>query len=53
MWGDNDSGQLGLADVEEQQKTPRRLNYSERFASIACGYYHTALVTGDLRIHPL
>ena len=45
MWGGGSEGQLGLGDVEEAP-APVRLPIEEEAVCVACGYYHTAVVTG-------
>jgi len=45
VWGSNCEGQLGLGEEQEAWQ-PVRLKLDEKIISVACGYYHTALVTG-------
>ena len=45
MWGGSSEGQLGLGDTENQT-TPTLLKTEHKVISVACGYYHTAIVTG-------
>ncbi|CAG0899268.1 unnamed protein product [Darwinula stevensoni] len=44
VWGGNSEGQLGMSSVSDV-KTPRLLERAVK--DIACGYYHSALVTKD------
>lgn len=47
VWGDNSEGQLGLGDRVHEVDTPTKLtSIGERVVRVACGYYHTAVVTG-------
>ena len=52
VWGSNKEGQLGLGDeAEETSYAAERLEFKDNsIKDIACGYYHTAIVTesGDL-----
>ena len=51
VWGSNTEGQLGLGeDSEETVFTPTELPLSDTVAQIACGYYHSALVTTEGRL---
>lgn len=50
MWGSNTDGQLGLGEDVKSSITPVKLELGESVAKIACGYYHTVLLTG-LWIH--
>ena len=43
-WGTGSDGQTGT-DVEEML-APEILKFSSRAIWVACGYYHTAVVTG-------
>lgn len=46
VWGDNTEGQLGLGEDEDEVDEPTRLrSLQEKVVRIACGYYHTALIT--------
>ena len=47
VWGGGSEGQLGLGDETECPK-PKLLETDDRVVCIACGYYHTALVTGEI-----
>ena len=48
VWGSNTEGQLGLGeDSEETVFTPTELPLQDRVTQIACGYYHSALVTSQ------
>ena len=46
VWGDNSEGQLGLGEDVEEVAVPTKLQLNERAEHVACGYYHTAIVTG-------
>ena len=51
VWGSNKEGQLGLGDEgEENEPTPKFIDFNEKVVEISCGYYHSAFVTesGDL-----
>lgn len=45
MWGGGSEGQLGLGDIDDKS-TPTLLSTDNKVISVACGYYHTAFVTG-------
>lgn len=45
VWGSGSEGQLGLGAETECPK-PKWLLFDKRVVCIACGYYHSALVTG-------
>ena len=45
VWGSGSEGQLGLGDQTESP-TATKLPLDEPAICIACGYYHTAVVTG-------
>ena len=45
MWGGGSEGQLGLGEKRETS-TPTLLPFDEAIVCVACGYYHTAFVTG-------
>jgi hypothetical protein len=42
-WGCSSEGQNGLG---EDTESPKRLYISGKVVSVACGYYHMAVVTG-------
>ena len=44
LWGSNSEGQLGMED--DVYHTPTELDFDENIIYLACGYYHTAIVTG-------
>ena len=46
MWGDNTEGQLGLGQ-EGSSSTPKEVDVGQPVAWVSCGYYHSALVTGE------
>lgn len=46
MWGDNAEGQVGLGK-ESHASTPREVTVGRPVIWVACGYYHSALVTVD------
>jgi hypothetical protein len=43
-WGINDNGELGLRNSEEVN-TPQRVDVSFLVDFVACGYYHTAIIS--------
>ena len=53
VWGDNSEGQLGLGPDESEIDTPQILEaMDEKVIRIACGYHHTALLTGESYLPP-
>lgn len=42
----NDNGELGVAC--DELKTPTLVNFPHMIEHIACGYYHTAIITSKL-----
>ena len=46
VWGGSGEGQLGLGE-EAEVPEPKELDVGQRVTCIACGYYHSALVTGE------
>ncbi|XP_057267805.1 X-linked retinitis pigmentosa GTPase regulator isoform X3 [Pezoporus wallicus] len=46
VWGDNSEGQIGLAD-EACVSIPCQVDVGKPVSSVSCGYYHSALITGD------
>ena len=53
MWGGNSEGQLGLGEEHASVNTPTKLELDEKVTCVACGYYHTAVVTGTIAYHHL
>lgn len=49
MWGNNTEGQLGLDS--EEVFMPTLLTLPEHVVGIACGYYHTVAITGNMSIN--
>ena len=49
MWGGGSEGQLGLGASETEVPKPTKLDLDEKIECLSCGYYHTALVTGQLK----
>jgi len=45
VWGGGSEGQLGLGGKTECPD-PEEIMIEDRIQCIACGYYHTAMVTG-------
>ncbi|ELU07510.1 hypothetical protein CAPTEDRAFT_122289, partial [Capitella teleta] len=45
LWGGGEEGQLGFGEDVTKHETPERLDVDDEVVCIACGYYHTALVT--------
>ncbi|GFG40937.1 hypothetical protein Cfor_04032 [Coptotermes formosanus] len=53
-WGNTVNGELGLGGIEEEHiLSPRELNFSKatNIKEIACGSYHTVIVTGDGEVY--
>lgn len=48
IWGSGSEGQLGLGIDTVKQKEPVVLPMDDKVIQVACGYYHTMLVTGLL-----
>ncbi len=46
MFGSGSDGQLGLGSTTETE-LPRELSFGIAIKHVSCGYYHTALVTGE------
>ena len=46
VWGGSGEGQLGMGE-ETEIPVPKELDIGQRVTCIACGYYHSALVTGE------
>ena len=44
VWGSGSEGQLGLGAAECEQ--PSLLKFRSKVTFVACGYYHTAVITG-------
>ena len=47
VWGGGSEGQLGLGLSTQDVSEPVLLNLNEKVKGLACGYYHTAVVTGN------
>lgn len=47
VWGGGGEGQLGLGEETEEMHKPVKLELGMKAVCIACGYYHTAIVTGE------
>jgi hypothetical protein len=45
VWGSGSEGQLGLGIAECE--VPSLLKFRSKVAFVACGYYHTAVITGN------
>ena len=45
LWGGGNEGQLGLGETGDSAE-PILLPFDEAIVHVACGYYHTAFVTG-------
>ena len=45
VWGSGSEGQLGLGTAECE--LPSLLKFRSKVKLVACGYYHTAVVTGN------
>jgi X-linked retinitis pigmentosa GTPase regulator len=48
VWGCGTEGQLGLGPEIERQIMPKLLQFDDKVVQIACGYYHTMFVTGNV-----
>lgn len=46
MWGDNTEGQIGLGK-ESHAPSPQEVSVGAPISWVACGYYHSAFVTGE------
>lgn len=46
MWGDNTEGQIGLGK-ESHSSLPQEVGVGKPVNWVSCGYYHSALVTGE------
>ena len=46
VWGSNSEGQLGLET--QHQLSPEPLQLDQLVVAVACGYYHTLALTGEL-----
>ena len=46
MWGSGSEGQLGLGMAESE--LPTLLKFRSKVIHVACGYYHTAVITGTM-----
>jgi hypothetical protein len=44
VWGINDNGELGLGKLDEQF-VPKRIDLDFFVSFVACGYYHTAIIS--------
>jgi len=51
IWGSGNEGQLGLGRDVVKQNQPAILPMDDKVVQVACGYYHTMLVTGMLQVH--
>lgn len=52
MWGDNSEGQIGLGK-QSHASTPQEVSVGRPISWVSCGYYHSALVTGEtIRLFP-
>jgi alpha-tubulin suppressor-like RCC1 family protein len=49
-WGSNSDGQCGLGDDSEVNQ-PTQVDIDEPVVQAACGYYHTAFVTGEYTLY--
>lgn len=49
-WGSNSEGQIGHRDEIDDDSCiiPRKVKLRGKVVSVACGYYHMAVVTGQL-----
>lgn len=46
VWGGNEDGKLGLGDVDSVSE-PTALPMDLPVICVSCGYYHTAVITGN------
>lgn len=51
MWGDNTEGQLGLGK-DSHAPSPQEVSVGGPISWVSCGYYHSALVTGERAFSP-
>lgn len=51
VWGSNADGQCGLSKKEHEIKYPQELKLPYRVTAVACGYYHTALISDEGRLY--
>ncbi len=47
VWGMNDTGQSCIKKLEEVKKPTLVTDFNHKISLIACGYYHTAVITGQ------
>lgn len=47
VWGSNSEGQLGFESSKTNCKQPTLLEFKDKIRDISCGYYHTAVITGN------
>lgn len=52
IWGSGSEGQLGMGVDVVRLNKPVMLEMDDRIYQVACGYYHTMLVTGTSRLIP-
>jgi len=45
-WGSNSEGQLGLGEEVDTVEQPTLIKLAKKASYIACGYYHSAIITG-------
>ncbi|GFO01566.1 X-linked retinitis pigmentosa GTPase regulator-like, partial [Plakobranchus ocellatus] len=53
VWGGNEDGKLGLGQEVETAYDPTHLDLGSPVIYVACGYYHTALVTDDGKLYTM
>ena len=49
VWGGGSDGQLGLGSSQTEVTKPTLLPIDQPVVHIACGYYHTAVITGNAK----
>lgn len=49
MWGENSEGQIGLGK-RSQATRPLEVSVGRPVSWVSCGYYHSALVTGETHL---
>ncbi|BFZ10136.1 hypothetical protein BsWGS_13176 [Bradybaena similaris] len=53
VWGGNEDGKLGLGEDLQNASMPEQLHFDHPVVCVACGYYHTAVVTGDGKLYTM
>ncbi|CAG5121445.1 unnamed protein product, partial [Candidula unifasciata] len=53
VWGGNEDGKLGLGEDIPSSSVPEHLEFDHPVVCVSCGYYHTAVVTGDGKLYTM